>query len=116
MFMYGIYLIFLALGAVHVYWGLGGLWPGRDSRSLADFVIGREPMPGPRACIVVAAVLVLGPLLAPGPMALGLLLRGAGGYVDHLLRPEIVGSRYEKLNRILYSPLCLLLALGLLQA
>jgi hypothetical protein len=37
-------------------------------------------------------------------------LRGAGGFLETRLRPEIQGSPYARLNVQLYSPLCLMLA------
>lgn len=39
-----------------------------------------------------------------------LLLSGLEGFVDARLRPETVGSPFERLNRRIYSPFCLALA------
>lgn len=124
--------LFAAIAALHGYWALGGLWPGHDQDSLARTVVGGQPgmqMPGPVATWVVAAVLLVaaatalgaaGLLALPVPHSLVrgaallgagvLLLRGLEGFVDTRLRPETVGSRFARLNRRLYSPLCLALA------
>ena len=120
---------FFALAALHLYWAVGGRWPGSDAESLARTVIGGPPgmkMAPPAACIVVAVlltsagllVLAAGDLVAlPLPAnALRVLvlcvagvmrLRGLVGFVDERLRPAIRGSRYARLNKRFYSPLCL---------
>jgi len=120
-------LVFLALAGLHVYWACGGLWPGKDPQSFLEYVVGASPsgrMPGAVACLVVAVVLSIAALL---PMALldwvsipfsrlagylcatVFLLRGVYGYADHLVRPATRGTSFFRLNRVLYSPLCLLL-------
>lgn len=124
----------IALCALHVYWGVGGRWPGHDERSLVELVVGDSPamrMPGLGPCLVVAALLFaagLAPLAAQGwmPLPLGriaalgaagvLALRGLGGLFETRFRPQIVGRPYARLNLRLYSPLCLLLAVLLLVA
>ena len=130
-------LLLALLAALHVYWGFGGRWPGSDERSLAETVVGVTPdgrMPGPGACFVVALLLAMAaalPLIVRSPLPLPLPLwmprialcvaagvltfRGLGGYLDRRLRPGIVGLPYDRLNRRVYSPLCLALA-GLLAA
>jgi hypothetical protein len=40
-----------------------------------------------------------------------LVLRGLEGFVDVRLRPATVGSPFARLNVLIYSPLCLVLAL-----
>jgi hypothetical protein len=124
----------LGLSALHVYWARGGLWPATNPEQLARLVVGgpvKISMPGRAACWAVAALLagfagVVGaaaglwriplPSSWVAPLAgLGagiLLLRGLWGFVEHRLRPEIIGSPYEHMNRVLYSPLCLALSLG----
>ena len=121
-----------ALAALHVYWGVGGVWPARDERGLVALVVGVTPtgrMPGLGACIVVTALLgftaivplvARGLISAPWPDALTtlalwgaafvLLARGLLGYLDRRLRPGIVGLPYDRWNRALYSPLCVALA------
>ena len=130
-----------ALGGIsllHVYWGVGGRWPGSDEESLARTVVGGPEgmrMPSTLACHAVALVLATGtwvvlaaagllpslfsPRLVQGLALLGagiLLLRGGGGFLDARFRPEIQGSRYARLNTRLFSPLCLGLSALLLVA
>jgi hypothetical protein len=113
---------------LHVYWALGGHWPGRDLKSMVDTVVGApvSAAPGPVACALVAILLGLAGALVVGTVvvdsvvvdvgAIGVavvfLLRGLIGFVDVRLRPSTKGSRFARLNVVLYSPLCL--ALGTL--
>lgn len=125
--------VLAAIAALHGYWALGGVWPGRDAEGLTQTVVGARPgtpPPGPAACWLVAALLlggaitVLGaagvlPLPVPARAVrvaalLGggvLALRGLLGFADARLRPDIRGSPYARWNVRLYSPLCLVLAL-----
>ena len=125
--------VFLGLAALHVHWARGGTWPESSPERLSRLVVGVLPgegMPGRAACWAVAGALAgaawvvlsasgVAPELVPRGWArvaalLGagiLLLRGLGGFVEHRLRPSIVGSRYEVMNRALYSPLCVALSL-----
>jgi len=130
---------FIVLSLLHLYWGVGGLWPGHDKESLARTVVGGSSsmrMQGPLPCFIVAALLALAACVVLGtsgalalarlldervenliePATYGcaaiLLVRGVGGFFDAKLRPVIRGSRYERLNVIFYSPLAL--ALGTL--
>lgn len=132
-------VIFAAIALLHVYWALGGLWPGHDADSLTRTVVGQVAAkppgkargPGPALTALVAlvlafaAALVLGvggwlPLPGPRPplvtvagwaLAAGFLLRGLGGFFEIYLRPSIVGTPYCYWNRVLYSPLALTLSL-----
>lgn len=59
------------------------------------------------------------PSLTPIAVALGYLatagllaVHRVGGFADTRLRPETVDGEFARLNVRLYSPLCLLLALG----
>lgn len=123
---------FLVIAVLHAYWALGGFWPGHDPESLARTVVGGPPgmrFPGRAATWAVVAVLVAGAAVAlaaarlvtlPAPDSLapaaGLLgaavltVRGLVGFVDVRLRPGTAGSRFARLNVVLYSPLCLVLA------
>jgi Protein of unknown function (DUF3995) len=125
--------VLLGLSALHAHWARGGCWPATNPERLARVVVGGPPgmnMPGRAACWVVAALLAgfagvvgaaAGLWRSPLPLSwlkllagLGaglLLLRGLWGFVEHRLRPERVGSPYESMNRVLYSPLCLALSL-----
>ncbi|RUV24468.1 DUF3995 domain-containing protein, partial [Mesorhizobium sp. M5C.F.Ca.IN.020.32.2.1] len=63
-------LVLLLITALHVYWGIGGIWPGRDAASCARAVVGFrgvDEMPAPFASFAVAACLGLATLW---PMAL----------------------------------------------
>ncbi|HRI48612.1 MAG TPA: DUF3995 domain-containing protein, partial [Pseudomonadota bacterium] len=56
-------VVFAGLGALHAYWALGGLWPGKDPESLGGIVLGGPAgtrVPGPAACLAVFAVLGVG--------------------------------------------------------
>lgn len=126
-------MAFLVIAALHAYWALGGFWPGRDEESLARLVVGGPPgmrFPGRPATWAVVAVLAGGaavvlaaadilPVPAPrglvrGAALLGaamLLLRAVEGVFDVRLRPDTAGTPFARLNLILYSPLCFVLAL-----
>ncbi|WP_152544945.1 DUF3995 domain-containing protein [Deinococcus phoenicis] len=118
--------LLVALSGLHVYWGLGGVWPGHDPRSLACLVVGGAEdgrLPTPLACFGVAVALLLAAaalhFAAAGGAFGGLarvaafgvagvfLLRGALGYVLPALTHT--GKAFDRLNRLIYSPLCLVL-------
>ncbi len=120
-------LVLTALSALHVYWGAGGRWPGRDDGSLANMVYGASSkMPSRAACFIVAVLLaaaalivlsasgVIGPLplvrLGSWVIAAVFLARGLFGFFDRFLRPSTKGTRFERLNLVFYSPLCLALS------
>ena len=130
-----LFAVLAAISALHLYWALGGLWPGHDARSLAETVIGepkRREMP-PLPLTVVVAALILGagllavfsqtglPLGLPDwvlraglwALALVFLARGA---VTYILRAQAaaMAEPFATLNRRYYSPLCLLLGAGFL--
>lgn len=111
--------------AIHAAWATGWRWPGGDDRAWADRVIGAgSDVPATPAIWAVAALLALAggvvahaarsrrlaSQLATGIVAAALLLRGGtfppqdllGGLDDH----------FERLDLVLYSPLCLALGLG----
>lgn len=118
----------LGLAGLHVYWGVGGLWPARTRAELGPMVVGTSAtgsMPNLSACLVVAGLLITaaGLVLAAGlgvegrvvrvgaaGVAAVLGLRGVGGFCDGRLRPGTRGQPFYRLNRRVYSPLCLLLA------
>lgn len=126
-------IILTAIAVLHAWWGVGGHWPGRDERALADLVIGNASgrMPSPHACFAVAAAIMVGvglvivvcfarsppPLdivarLAYGLFATVLLLRGLAGFVPAIWRYSD-GTTFQRVNVLYYSPLCLIIALGL---
>ncbi|WP_438021863.1 DUF3995 domain-containing protein [Sorangium sp. So ce233] len=123
--------VLAALAAVHVYWGLGGAWPGDARHEKVEVVVGLpkgSPFPSLSACLLVAfllasaAALVLAQrygldvlpasLLRLGVWTVVLVLgaRGLGGFVDARLRPATRDLPYHRMNRLVYSPLSLAVA------
>jgi hypothetical protein len=119
-------LLFAALAVLHLYWGLGGRWPGHDEASLAAMVYGPSgTMPRRAACFAVAGLLAAasGTVLSASGLILALPLtqmsswvivvvlvsRGGLGFFDRFLRPATRGTRFERLNLVIYSPLCFIL-------
>jgi hypothetical protein len=116
----------LAAAALHAAWGAGAAWPFPDRAALADAVIGAAEVPGPRACFAVsgalgaAAALAAGwPARHPGLRRAGtsaaaavLAARGVLGLAGRtrLVSPVSVSARFTRLDRRVYSPLCLTLA------
>jgi hypothetical protein len=125
--------ILLLVTALHVYWGIGGVWPGRDAASCARAVVGFrgvDEMPSPFAAFAVAACLALATLwpmalqgifatpfapdgLAATAVMIGLVFLGRGilGFTPwwRRLAPE---QPFARLDTRLYSPLCLLVGAG----
>lgn len=53
-------LLLLSISAIHVYWGFGGLWPGKTKQELIDLVFGKaNQFPSRLMCLFVACCLVL---------------------------------------------------------
>jgi Protein of unknown function (DUF3995) len=128
-------LLALVLGLVtllHAYWGLGGLWPRTSEADLIAKAIGdgRRHMPGRALTLAVAALIgiaALWPLLLiAGPAApllrafvIGVacvlagvfLARGGAGYLPAWRRLHPV-EPFARLDRLIYSPLCLALGMG----
>ena len=114
------------LAAMHVAWGAGSAWPFPDRSALADAVVGAEHVPGPASCFTVGTALaVAGALTAGWPARHPLLRRlgacGAAGVLagrgvlglagrTRLVSPTSVSENFVRLDRRLYSPLCLALA------
>jgi hypothetical protein len=114
------------LSGLHAAWGAGAAWPFSDRRALADAVIGADDMPAPAACFAVsgalaaAGVLVAGrPAGLPAVRKFGVLgvagvlaARGALGLAGRtrLVSPSSASPRFSRLDRRVYSPLCLALA------
>jgi len=132
--------LLLVISAIHFYWALGGVWPASDEITLVKTVIGSPPskngipasMP-PRMLTFLVAIAILAAaffpiiwagLILPYPIHASLvmigmwvltaifLLRGITGMLPFFDRfsPE---EPFRSLNRKYYSPLCLLIALGL---
>jgi Protein of unknown function (DUF3995) len=125
--------VLVALAMIHAYWGFGGRWPGHDDASMVERVVGRTRdmrAPRPRACFFVAAALLAAGILVAVHRTGGLnaavalvatvgfwsaaavfLLRGLAGFVPAVFR-YAEGTPFHRLNRIYYSPLCLLIAVA----
>ena len=116
----------LAIAGLHVLWGLGSSFPFRDREELADSVVGTSAVPPLLACFAVAsalalaAVLVAGLLPLPGRLralvlrvvASVLLTRGVSGALGRtsMLSPGSDSPTFKRLDKRIYSPLCLWLA------
>jgi len=119
--------------ALHAYWALGGLWPGRDETSLAKTVIGAtgiDKMP-PRVVSFVVALAIFAAAIWPlmwrsiipypfpqGLVWLGMLVltviflgRGIAGYLP-IFRNSFSQQPFARLDRRYFSPLCLALGVG----
>jgi len=118
--------VLLAVAGLHAAWGAGSVWPFPNRAALADAVIGATEVPSPRACFAVSAALgTAGALTAGWParypglrragigaVAAVLAGRGALGLAGQtrLVSPVSVSERFTRLDRRVYSPLCLTLA------
>jgi hypothetical protein len=128
----------LAIALLHLYWGFGGFWPGRDEASLVDMVMGLPPgssIPPLWACAMVALCLLfpvlcvvrfrfLGhwalptwaawlPHVALWTSALVFLARGISTYVSPWME-AVKGTAFYELDRTIYAPLCLFLGTSLI--
>ncbi len=129
--------LLLAIAALHLYWGIGGLWPGHDPNSLREMVVGtaQGPMPprmGPLSGVwpaaIVAGLLASGAAivtarhsaLMDGPLRWLILAgyavlilvfaaRGLAPYVSPVFE-YARGRPFFELNLRLYAPLCLFIA------
>ncbi|WP_394762999.1 DUF3995 domain-containing protein [Phenylobacterium sp.] len=121
--------VILAIAALHLSWAFGSDWP-TPRGELAIYVTPGTRRPGAAITIGVAAAIALAglivlafraPLTWPWNMAsaagyfgvmLVFLVRGMAGYFPALWRVS-QGRPFYRLNRIYYSPLCLVIAGGL---
>ena len=125
--------VLLLIAFAHVYWGIGGIWPGIDGASCARAVVGFRgvrAMPSASACFSVSACLALATLwplalrdvfatpfdktgLAATAVLIGLVFLGRGtlGFTPwwRRLAPE---QPFARLDKRYYSPLCLLVGIG----
>jgi Protein of unknown function (DUF3995) len=123
-------VVLAAVAGLHLYWGLGGRWPGHDDESLKLMVIGarKRPMPGLIQCGLVTAALLAAAtivLLGQGRIERGLqsyavyggyvlliaafALRGLAAYISPAFA-YARGTPFYELNRRYYAPLCLAIA------
>jgi hypothetical protein len=128
-------VIVSVIAVLHASWGLGGHWPAANAERLAKSAVGTpniKAMPSATACFVVAALLAgvaSWPLFATGlleeawPRWLTLLAgagiaavfigRGIAGYTQ-AWRRRFSEQPFASLDRVIYSPLCLVLGAGYL--
>jgi hypothetical protein len=124
--------VLAGIGGLHVAWGLGSTFPLDDRAELADAVAGTTQFPGRTKSFAVAgllgaaAMVVAGPTFVPRRVAVlgrvgtaGVLgARGALGLANRT--GQAVGwttsSRFNRLDRRYYGPLCIALAVGSLAA
>jgi hypothetical protein len=120
------------LAGLHLAWACGSSFPFASREELADAVVGARAVPPAAACCAVAGALTGGALLVGSAgvlpsrlrraglvaMAGVLGLRGAAGLSGRTdrLSPGSNSERFVRLDRRLYSPLCLALAAGSLGA
>jgi hypothetical protein len=127
---YFVFFVLTIVAGLHLYWAMGGVWPGSDLRSLIDAVIGDPRMsrlPPVWMTMVVAglifagglfalaahlpAVLMLRRLIKTGiaVLAFVFLARGLSGY---LLAADIrakLSEPFATYDQLIYSPLCVAL-------
>jgi hypothetical protein len=120
--------VLFALAGLHVLWGRGSSLPFSDPDELADAVIGRRSVPSARACFAVAGALTVAAALVAdvphlprrvqriGVTGVGVVLatRAGLGFTGRTdaVSPGSVSARFRRLDRRVYSPLCLVLAAG----
>ena len=114
-----------AIAGAHLVWATGSSWPYSDRTELADNIAGRADMPGPRACVTVAAALAAGAVVVAVPGRRGSLVqlaqlgltavlftRGVAGVTrrTRLLVSWDPSDLFVEKDRRLYGPACLVLA------
>ncbi|MEM7376211.1 MAG: DUF3995 domain-containing protein [Pseudomonadota bacterium] len=130
--------VLVGIAGLHLAWGCGLRWPGRDERTLIDTVIGHpdvHSMPGFGLCLAVTLALLVAAFWAlwaagwaavPDRSVVGLsvretglwvlvtvfLGRGAATYLPGPLASAV--EPFRTLDRHLYAPLCLALGVGFL--
>ncbi len=132
---WAIFVILCAIAILHLYWAFGGLWPGKDEKTLTQTVIGATGithMP-PKWLTVLVAILIfmaaLFPLIWSGiissPVPDGLvraamwvltfifIARGIAGYLPFFHKSN-AEQPFATLNRNYYSPLCIVIGCGYL--
>jgi hypothetical protein len=114
------------LAGLHVLWATGSPWLFDSRSAFADAVGGDDTFPTPAACLTVAGLLTTGAGFVAGQprrrprlrrvgaagvtavLAVRGVLRMAGG--TDLASPGATSARFRSLDRLLYAPLCLTLA------
>ena len=107
---------------------MGSSFPFRTRDELADSVVGTKEVPSPAACVAVASALVASALIVRGALPIParirrialrvvssvLAARGVAGALGRtsMLSPGSDSPTFNRLDKRLYSPLCLWLAAG----
>lgn len=126
----GLGVVLSILAAIHVIWAFGSPWPVKTQQELVALVVGMpagKPFPGKLATMGVGMMLgvsgcvliytsLLGiqtNMLNTGLWSLACVfcLRGLVGYLDTLLRPWTKSLPFRYWNRVLYSPISLMMGL-----
>ena len=121
-------VVLVGIAGVHVAWGRGSSFPFATVEEMHDAVIGRPVSPSPASCYAVAGLLVAAAAATAGVPSRGsrlrrlaavgtatvLAVRAAAGFSGRtdLLVPGSASPRFRRLDRRVYSPLCLALAAG----
>lgn len=121
-----VFIPLLAITMVHMLWAFGSTFPAQSREALAETVIGRQPM-APRwlSFVMGVAIFVAGiwclALADPSTdavlrgggafLAAVFLVRGALGYLP-VWRTAHAAEPFARMDRKVYSPLCLFEALG----
>jgi hypothetical protein len=120
--------VLAGLAGLHAAWGLGSPFPFTTQSELADAVAGTTKLPRPATCFAVASALATGSILVLDPAPLPGTVRRAGlltmsgvlavravlgwsGHTDKMC-PGSNSTRFRRLDRRVYSPLCAAIAAG----
>jgi hypothetical protein len=121
-------VVLFAAAALHVVWATGSTFPFRTREALNDTVVGRQATPGPVECVAVAGMLVTAAGLvtsadrrhgslsrcAAFAVAVVFAVRAAFGLAGRtaVLVPGSESSRFKRMDRWVYAPVCSCLAAG----
>jgi hypothetical protein len=116
------------IASLHVLWALGSSFPFRTRDELADSVVGTKEVPSAAACLAVASALAAAAVVVSGKVPIPararrfalrvisatLATRGIAGALGRTstLAPGSDSPTFNRLDKRLYSPLCLWLAAG----
>ncbi len=129
-----IFSILSIIAAIHVYWGLGGLWPGGTEQALINTVLGNPratSMPSSEVTFIVAFLIFSAGLvaliasriiipklstLAKVPAFVLMLIfmaRGAIALFIGLRSPDLpITEPFRTYDLWMYSPLCLIIGVS----
>ncbi len=122
----------LGIAVLHVAWGRGSSFPFATVDEMTDAVVGGDVVPSPTACYAVAGLLTVAAAATAGlptprsrlrrlavkGVATTLAGRAALGFSGRteMVSPGSASPRFLRLDRSVYSPLCLALAAGSLMS